>query len=474
MSSLTVDEKPPWLNPFIASEFPSGSAPADLFSKSGEGKAEPVHLSGGSSNELAAPLFDGMFDGEADPLNLAPPGSHGDEKLSQLAAPDQSVTGGPFDWLADSSTAAPLDLAAAAGTADKAATEATPAVLDTLLGAQGEQPGANSDFVNVSAAVNEPASSGGADPRTEKRKADLTRICRGKLPPYGAAPDYTLEHGPLGHYAENIWGNPGVLPVTDPKKTVKDKRTSAPNEHQENIADPVVRPKDTGKYPRELFRVPGNERLAYLREDAAKAFLRMREAAKKAGVDLQIESGFRDQSGQVKNWKNGFNTTMHLCAGLYKNQQDVVHRTAHRNAVPGFSNHGGGLAVDLRTKHGIEMAMSDATRQDCPVYKWLEKNAARFGFVNYLPSGQGKDRNPGEAWHWEYSPQKQMIAQRLKRMTNDVAKAPMDSKESAQQVWSQLRAAEEYRDTLEGMKPGDKQMGEIDAELSAAWARVYF
>jgi LAS superfamily LD-carboxypeptidase LdcB len=52
-------------------------------------------------------------------------------------------------------------------------------------------------------------------------------------------------------------------------------------------------------------------------------------------------------------------------------------------AVPGTSNHGWGLAVDIDVTSPSTMA-------------WVRANAYRFGFVEAVPR---------EPWHWEFRPQ---------------------------------------------------------------------
>ncbi|KQS59779.1 hypothetical protein ASG36_01640 [Geodermatophilus sp. Leaf369] len=61
-------------------------------------------------------------------------------------------------------------------------------------------------------------------------------------------------------------------------------------------------------------------------------------------------------------------------------------------AVPGTSNHGWGLAVDLCG--GVE---SYGTAQ----YAWMVGNAGRFGFVHPTWADQGNGRE--EPWHWEFA-----------------------------------------------------------------------
>lgn len=60
-------------------------------------------------------------------------------------------------------------------------------------------------------------------------------------------------------------------------------------------------------------------------------------------------------------------------------------------AVPGTSNHGWGLAVDLCG--GIE-------RYNTPQYNWMKQNAPHFGWVHPAWAEPGNGRE--EPWHWEY------------------------------------------------------------------------
>jgi LAS superfamily LD-carboxypeptidase LdcB len=61
-------------------------------------------------------------------------------------------------------------------------------------------------------------------------------------------------------------------------------------------------------------------------------------------------------------------------------------------AVPGTSNHGWGLAVDLCG--GVQSFGS-------PEHGWLTANASRFGWANPQWAWPGRGRE--EPWHWEFA-----------------------------------------------------------------------
>jgi peptidoglycan hydrolase-like protein with peptidoglycan-binding domain len=102
-----------------------------------------------------------------------------------------------------------------------------------------------------------------------------------------------------------------------------------------------------------------------LRTDAAKAYKKMEAAARRAGVNLYPVSGARSMAEQRYLWN------------LYQSGRGNL------AARPGYSNHQGGIAVDIGNVGGY------GTR----AYSWLRNNAGRFGFVNDVG---------GEYWHWTY------------------------------------------------------------------------
>ncbi|MFC7592522.1 D-alanyl-D-alanine carboxypeptidase family protein [Nonomuraea antimicrobica] len=72
-------------------------------------------------------------------------------------------------------------------------------------------------------------------------------------------------------------------------------------------------------------------------------------------------------------------------------QQSVYYRRPGFAAVPGRSNHGLGLAVDLCG--GVE-------RSGSAEFVWMEKNSKRYGWFHPAWAYSG----PFEPWHWEYDP----------------------------------------------------------------------
>lgn len=125
--------------------------------------------------------------------------------------------------------------------------------------------------------------------------------------------------------------------------------------------------------------VPGQENWK-LNRHALKSFVRMREAARKDGIDLVIKSGHRDPERARRN----------------------AERAGNPNAVASFSAHSLGLAIDFDLdQEGQDypdlttVPMSDVViMRESPVHKWLHLRGDEFGWYPFQH----------EPWHWEYNP----------------------------------------------------------------------
>jgi len=109
----------------------------------------------------------------------------------------------------------------------------------------------------------------------------------------------------------------------------------------------------------------------YLRADAAVDFLRMNQAyAQEFGTDMCVTSSYRDLQNQHR---------------VYAQQPPGY------AAVPGTSNHGLGMAVDL---------CGGVQNQGSPQFNWLEAHSREYNWFH--PAWAYS--SPFEPWHWEYDP----------------------------------------------------------------------
>ncbi len=140
-------------------------------------------------------------------------------------------------------------------------------------------------------------------------------------------------------------------------------------------------PTNTGSLPSgpvdisETVEVTGGIRA---HKSIAANFERMIAAANVAGLPLSASSGWRDPQKQIDLRRQNCGPT----------EYDIYQRPSGEcdppTAIPGTSNHEGGLAFDLACGDGRIETSSD------PCFVWLSANAAAYGLKNL----------PIEPWHW--------------------------------------------------------------------------
>ncbi|MEH2324873.1 MAG: M15 family metallopeptidase [Nostoc sp.] len=126
-----------------------------------------------------------------------------------------------------------------------------------------------------------------------------------------------------------------------------------------------------------------------MRKAAAQKFEEMVAAAQSSGIILLPISGFRSVKDQEQ---------LFFAVGAQRNQTPA--ERAALSAPPGHSEHHTGYAVDVGD--GSVPATNLQTNFDhTKAYRWLQANAARFGFEMSFP----KDNVQGvsyEPWHWRF------------------------------------------------------------------------
>ena len=117
---------------------------------------------------------------------------------------------------------------------------------------------------------------------------------------------------------------------------------------------------------------------------AAQAWLAMRQRAQTSDVHLVPLSGFRSVERQVEIIRGK------LALG------EIVEEILTSIAVPGYSEHHSGRAIDIGSSEGLPLVEAFA---DTKSYAWLARHAGDFGFRLSFPRN-----NPYgfiyEPWHW--------------------------------------------------------------------------
>jgi murein DD-endopeptidase MepM/ murein hydrolase activator NlpD len=142
--------------------------------------------------------------------------------------------------------------------------------------------------------------------------------------------------------------------------------------------------------PSDLVSAPTSPSLVgseSLHKDAAAAFVRMRLAAARQSIELNVVSGFRSNRSQQVLWDNQV---------AKKGSESAAAKTS---APPGYSEHHTGYALDIGYGNSPDLT---AQFETTPAYAWLNQNAAKYGFSQSFTRGssQGADNEP---WHWRFT-----------------------------------------------------------------------
>ena len=154
-----------------------------------------------------------------------------------------------------------------------------------------------------------------------------------------------------------------------------------------------------------------------IHSDALIDFYGLQQAAKTAGFNLQIASGFRSFERQLSIWNNKYSGKRPI---LDKNEQPLelqqlselekLYAILHWSAIPGTSRHHWGSDFDifdpdlLPDNQGLQLTVSEYCHggyfQELSL--WLSENMGLFGF--YRPYHSFLGGVSAEPWHISYYP----------------------------------------------------------------------
>lgn len=147
------------------------------------------------------------------------------------------------------------------------------------------------------------------------------------------------------------------------------------------------------------------------------AFKALSLAAKTAGIEIAIASGFRSFERQLLIWNNKFSGKTPIKDNQGNNinpknlsEEALIHAILLFSALPGASRHHWGCDIDvyasnlLAKNYQLQLEPWEYTEQG-PLAKlsnWLNEHANEFGF--YLPYASYQGGVAAEPWHLSYAP----------------------------------------------------------------------
>ncbi len=142
----------------------------------------------------------------------------------------------------------------------------------------------------------------------------------------------------------------------------------------------------------------------YLLGEAYHSFQKMAASALHDGIELKIISAHRSFGRQKAIWEykwsgrtlvNGKNLANLLPIRLR------ILKILEYSAMPGSSRHHWGTEIDLNSLNNDFFTKDIGGRK---IYRWLKRNAPKFGFCQPYDGEKKRSGYKQERWHWSYLP----------------------------------------------------------------------
>lgn len=118
--------------------------------------------------------------------------------------------------------------------------------------------------------------------------------------------------------------------------------------------------------------------------------------AKKAGMHMEVCSAYRNVQYQEKLFNESVGKDVKKGMTYWEAYRD----TTHSIALPGRSEHGLGLALDIVSRDYSKLDEKQAQTKEA---KWLEANCYKYGFIlRYPPQKKNETGITYEPWHYRY------------------------------------------------------------------------
>ncbi len=135
-----------------------------------------------------------------------------------------------------------------------------------------------------------------------------------------------------------------------------------------------------------------------LQSEAAQAFIRMKDAAAAQQLEINLYSGYRSAEEQQQLFDQAKKEQQEK--KRRQSEEEVLKETKKKVDLPGCSEHGTGLAVDLVLP---DQQVPDVSFDESPQFQWLEQHAAEHGFIlRYPKDKQAITGITYKPWHFRY------------------------------------------------------------------------
>ncbi len=165
--------------------------------------------------------------------------------------------------------------------------------------------------------------------------------------------------------------------------------------------------------------IVGDSYTSRMHKDAKAAFLKMKQAAAKAGITIEVVSAYRSFQRQKEIFEGKYNRFTQQ--GLTPIQ--AIEKIIEYSTIPGTSRHHWGTDIDIidggitpRPKSVLQPELFHGKGPFCKLKEWLTEHANIFGFFEVYTDNANRKGFKYEPWHFSYAPVSRPMLQEYKKL----------------------------------------------------------
>jgi len=141
-----------------------------------------------------------------------------------------------------------------------------------------------------------------------------------------------------------------------------------------------------------------------LQKEVYEAFIKMKNAAVKDSIFIEIASGYRSFDRQKLIWNGKY--SKYVEAGL--SPYEAVHKIIEYSTIPGTSRHHWGTDIDIYDLNAKKTGniLSEENYNSGGIYErlkiWMDKHSEKFGFELVYTNKKDRKGFKYEPWHYSF------------------------------------------------------------------------
>ena len=165
--------------------------------------------------------------------------------------------------------------------------------------------------------------------------------------------------------------------------------------------------------------IVGDSYTSKMHKEAKAAFLKMKNAAQKEGIQIEVVSAYRSFQRQ----KEIFEGKYHRFTQQGLTPVAAIEKIIEYSTIPGTSRHHWGTDIDIidggvspRPQSVLQPELFHGKGVFCKLKEWLTEYANSFGFYEVYTNNANRKGFKYEPWHFSYAPVSKPMLEAYKKL----------------------------------------------------------